>query len=116
MRSRYVAYAAGHAEHLVRTTAPSSPHWEAQTEPWLEDLRRYMAMVSFEGLTVLSASEDGDQGEVRFFARLRAADGGRDLSFGEHSRFVRDAEGHWLYVDGHRIDAQGQPVPDPLSS
>jgi SEC-C motif-containing protein len=101
MRSRYTAYATGSVGHLVRTTAPSSPHWQPDVRTWSEELERYCAQVSFEGLDVRSASQDGDRGEVSFFARLRV--GEQDASFGEHSRFVRDSEGRWLYVDGDRI-------------
>jgi uncharacterized protein YchJ len=112
MRSRYVAYAAGHAEHLMRTTAPASPHWQADAGQWREDLQIYMSMIDFQGLTVLDAREEGDRGDVRFFATLRHADMGTDVSFGEHSRFVRDEGGRWLYLDGQRIDREGRPVPD----
>jgi SEC-C motif-containing protein len=97
MRSRYTAYATGAVGHLMRTTAPSSPHWQPDARAWHEELERYCAHVSFEGLEVRSAGED----EVTFFARLRV--GEQDASFGERSRFVRDSEGRWLYLDGERL-------------
>lgn len=100
MRSRYSAYATGNVAHLMRTTHPDGPHFEADARAWAEDLRRYCAAVSFDGLTVSDRSEDGDRGTVTFHARLSA--GGKDMSFGEKSRFVR-VDGRWLYLDGERV-------------
>lgn len=101
MRSRYVAYAVGDVGHVMRTTHPEGPHWEPDARAWAEELRRYCAAVRFEGLTVRSATTDGDTGAVTFFARLTA--NGRDLSFGEASRFAR-VDGKWLYLDGTRLE------------
>lgn len=100
MRSRYVAYAVGAVDHLMRTTAPDSPHFEPDARAWRADLVEYCRRVSFDGLDVLAAKEDGDVGQVRFFARLSVD--GADASFGEDSRFVR-RDGRWWYVDGERI-------------
>jgi SEC-C motif-containing protein len=100
MRSRYVAYATGAVGHVMATTAPESPHRAEDAAAWREELATYCAAVTFEGLEVRDASEDGDRGTVTFFARLRA--GERDLSFGERSRFVRRG-GRWWYVDGDRL-------------
>lgn len=102
MRSRYTAYATGAVGHVMATTAPESPHRGADPAAWREELAAYCAAVSFDGLEVRGATEDGDRGTVTFFARLSA--GGRDLSFGERSRFVRRAD-RWWYVDGERLPA-----------
>jgi SEC-C motif-containing protein len=101
MRSRYVAYATGAVGHLMRTTAPGSPHWQPDARAWSEELERYCAQVDFDGLEVRESGEQGDRGEVSFFARLSVA--GQDASFGERSRFVRDSDGRWLYLDGERL-------------
>ena len=101
MRSRYTAYAVGHARHLLRTTHPDSPHHQVDERAWAEELRRYCAAVELHGLEVRSARAEQDRGEVAFFAHIRQ--GARDLSFGEHSRFVR-VDGRWLYLDGDRLD------------
>ena len=104
MRSRYTAYATGDTGHLIRTTHPDSPHREADVRAWAEELRRYCAAVRFLGLTVDTSGEGGDTGRVRFYARM-ALDG-RDVSFGEDSRFLR-VDGRWLYVDGARWTPDG---------
>jgi SEC-C motif-containing protein len=102
MRSRYTAYAVGAVAHVMATTAPESPHRGADPAAWRDELRAYCAAVTFEGLQVREAREEGDRATVTFSARLRAGD--RDLSFGERSRFVR-RDGRWLYVDGDRLPA-----------
>jgi len=104
MRSRYTAYATGAVSHLMATTAPESPHRGADPTRWRVELLEYCAAVTFEGLEVLEATEDGDRGTVTFDARLRAGD--QDLSFAERSRFVR-RNGVWSYVDGDRLAARG---------
>lgn len=105
MRSRYTAYAVGDVGHLMRTLHPDSPHRKADAREWADELRAYCALVRCDGLRVESASADGDSGRVRFFAKLSHE--GRDMSFGEESRFER-VGGRWLYVDGERT-AEGIP-------
>ncbi|MCB9683758.1 MAG: hypothetical protein H6735_01795 [Alphaproteobacteria bacterium] len=100
MRSRYAAYACSHLAHLVRTTAPTSPHRGADPEAWRADLLAFCESTSFDGLEIRATSEEGDHGEVTFFATLTR--GGQDVSFGERSRFVRQ-EGRWTYVDGEPV-------------
>jgi len=97
MRSRYTAYAVGDVGHLIRTTAPDSPHAQPDVDAWTRELTAYCRSVKLHGLTVSHAEQDGDRGVVRFFARIQS--GRRDVSFGERSTFVRD-HGWWLYVDG----------------
>lgn len=97
MRSRYTAYAVGDVGHVMRTTADQSPHRVADQVAWRADLVEYCRRVRFNGLQVVDASETGEEGSVTFFAKL-AVDG-RDASFGERSRFVREG-GVWRYLDG----------------
>jgi len=97
MRSRYSAYAAGEVSYLLATTAPESPHARADRSVWAEEVRRWCQAVEFRQLQVFSASEEGNSGEVRFFATL--FHGAEEVSFGEISSFVR-REGRWYYVAG----------------
>lgn len=99
MRSRYTAYSCGDTGHLLRSTHPDSPHRHADERAWAGELRRYCATVQFHELTVHAATEEGDAGTVRFYARLSM--NGRDASFGEISRF-RTVDGRWTYLDGER--------------
>ena len=107
MRSRYTAYATGAVRHLVATTAPESPHRQADTARWREELAGWCAVARFDGLVVLGSEADGDRGEVTFFARISVD--GTDRSFGERSRFVR-RDDRWLYVDGDPVDPRGEPL------
>lgn len=100
MRSRYSAYAVGDAEHIVRTTHPEGPHWQADRAAWLEEIRRFCRAMSFEGLTVRAAREEADRAIVDFEARLRQ--GERDATLAERSLFLRE-EGRWLYHSGTRL-------------
>jgi len=106
MRSRYTAYACADTGHLIRTTHPASPHRQADVRAWADELRQYCAAVRFLGLKVDTSGEDGESGRVRFYARLSMD--GRDVSFGEDSRFLR-VEGRWLYVDGARWTPEVTP-------
>lgn len=89
MRSRYSAYVLGLEAYLLDT-------WHASTRPSSLDLASDTAL-KWSGLTVLSASQEGDQGRVAFVARYKV--NGRAASMREDSRFV--FENHrWYYLDG----------------
>ncbi|MDX1892703.1 YchJ family protein [Mycolicibacterium sp. 050158] len=86
MRSRYAAYATGHADYLFRTWHPRTRPAEVAIDP----------AVVWKGLAITDvvAGGPGDEaGEVEFTA---AYDGG---AMHERSSFVRRA-GRWVYVDG----------------
>ena len=88
MRSRYSAFVLELAPYLLATwhgsTRPASVEFEPGTK-WL-------------GLTVKSAQESGDTGEVEFVARYKVG-GGSAVRLHERSRFVRE-NGRWYYLDG----------------
>lgn len=87
MRSRYTAYATGAVDYLLATHHPS-------TRPDRESVARSAASAEFVRLVVREASGD----RVAFEAHYR--EGGATHVLRERSRFVRDAEGRWSYVDG----------------
>ena len=89
MRSRYTAFVLLDGHHLHATWhpdhRPDTPELEAPTK-WLGlEVRDHRVI-------------DADHAEVEFVARFRA--GGRGGRIHERSRFVRDGQGRWLYVDG----------------
>lgn len=101
MRSRFAAYALGRADHIVATTDPTGPQWQADEVEWIEQIRRFSETTRFEGLALLDSPEpEGDEGFVTFEATLEQ--GGRDASFSERSRFRR-VGGRWLYHSGERL-------------
>ena len=81
MRSRYAAYALGRTAYILDTTHPDSPHHEGDRAAGAAE--------------VVEASERGDEGFVRFVARIEQD--GRPGVIAENSRFLR-VGGRWRYV------------------
>ncbi|MDO5499159.1 MAG: YchJ family metal-binding protein [Propionibacteriaceae bacterium] len=89
MRSRYAAFALGHADHLWRT-------WHPRTRPAEVD----PGALSWLGLEILDVTGGGpadETGAVEFVAHYRQGKTRGRLH--ERSRFARRA-GRWLYLDG----------------
>lgn len=105
MRSRYAAYALGKVDYVLKTTHPDGPHHGRYGQR--EQIEAFCRETSFDGLKVLSSSQDGDQGQVTFWATLTR--GGADVSFGERSRFYR-VDGRWLYHSGVGVGPTGLPL------
>ncbi len=89
MRSRYSAYVLGLEAYLLDT-------WHASTRPQSLDLALDAAL-KWQGLTILSACQQGDQGRVEFIARYKV--NGRADRLHEESRFVFENR-RWYYLDG----------------
>ena len=89
MRSRYTAYAYGHASYLIATWHPATRPAQIAldpTEQWLGlQVRRHAVDPT-----------DPTRAIVEFVARVRIA--GRGHRLHETSRFVREA-GRWFYLD-----------------
>ena len=97
MRSRYVAYATGAVDHLVRTLHPAHVDRAIGDEVLRAQLRLACSTYRYMGLEVRAHEERGDEAFVTF--RARVFEKGRDRSFGERSRFAR-VDGAWRYLDG----------------
>lgn len=90
MRSRYSAFVRGDAPYLLATWAPDTRPATLEPDPpglrWLGlDVRRH-------------DEQDATHATVEFIARSKLA--GRAHRLHETSRFIRDAQQRWLYVDG----------------
>lgn len=96
MRSRYAAYALELPEYIIETTHNSSPHWQPDTQQWRLEIIAFSRSRRFSSLTVREHSECGDRAIVEFRAGLSSIDG-RDASFRERSRFVRE-NGRWFFA------------------
>lgn len=93
MRSRYTAYAVGHADHIFRTWHPRTRPADPTLDP----------EVVWSGLRILRAEAGGvgdETGLVEFVASNSGPLGRGELH--EVSRFVRRA-GRWTYVDGDLV-------------
>lgn len=89
MRSRYSAYATGHADHLLSTWHPSTRPAELALDP---DVRWYR-------LDILSRTRGGlldTTGTLEFRASFRSDAGAGSQH--QNSRFVK-VGGAWFYVD-----------------
>ena len=106
MRSRYTAYARGDVAHLARTLAP-----EHRAGFDMADVSAGMKQTRWLGLEILDTEAGGEKdstGIVEFVARFQARDKAQALH--ERSRFRRDTDGSWVYVDG---ETTMQPVKKP---
>jgi len=93
MRSRYSAYVVGATEYLRATWAPATCPADLDADPSAPDAPRWL------GLQIKAfAQTDTTHATVEFVARYKVA--GRAHRLHELSRFVRDDNGRWLYVDG----------------
>ena len=89
MRSRYTAFVRGDERYLLAT-------WHSSTRPAQLELE---TGVKWLGLEVRSHRVlDASHATVEFVARSRLH--GRAERLHETSRFVREADGRWYYVDG----------------
>jgi SEC-C motif-containing protein len=89
MRSRYTAFVLGDVAYLLATWHPATRPRELDLEPdihWLGLEVRACRMI------------DDCHAEVEFVARSRMQ--GRAQRLHERSRFVREADGRWYYLDG----------------
>ncbi len=93
MRSRYTAFVHQREDYLLAT-------WAAAKRP---SQVTFDAGVKWLGLDVRSRSVlDADHAEVEFVARQRDA-AGVATRLHERSRFVREADERWYYVDGTHL-------------
>lgn len=89
MRSRYTAHVVCDAAYLSATWHPSTRPADATPD----------SAIKWLGLEVHDHKMvDGSHAEVEFVARYRLQ--GRGARLRERSRFVREADGRWYYVDG----------------
>ncbi|WP_175781218.1 YchJ family protein [Burkholderia anthina] len=93
MRSRYSAYVLGATDYLRATWAVRTCPADLDADPDAPDAPRWL------GLAVKRhAPLDERHAEVEFVARYKV--GGRAYRLHETSRFERDEQGFWRYVDG----------------
>jgi SEC-C motif domain protein len=91
MRSRYTAYVLGATAYLRATWADAT--CPADLDASTDNGTRWL------GLQIKRHTQvDADHAEVEFVARYKV--GGRAHRLHETSRFERDGQGRWRYVDG----------------
>lgn len=96
MRSRYSAHCVGNFDYLDVTVHP-----DLRDEGDHAEMQRWSEAVTWEGLTIMSSKEGGendDVGEVAFTAHYSMK--GVPQTFSEDA-FFRKQDGKWYYVDGN---------------
>ena len=118
LRSRYSAFAYRLPAHIIATTDRSSADYRADKVAWARQLNRESMFdsYSFERLEVGKLEDGADAGEqfLSFTVELQPLDAGQasqapPLRFSERSRFLRDAQGAWLYAGGD-VTAEGSDI------
>lgn len=107
MRSRFSAFALGLGAYLVDTLAETHEDRTLLRDVLVRELSRVKERQRFLDLRVVWSAEDGDHGEVLFFAKI--FERGRDLSFAELSSFVREPDGAWRYASGVLVPGSELP-------
>ncbi|MBP0608613.1 MULTISPECIES: YchJ family protein [Burkholderia] len=93
MRSRYSAYVLGATDYLRATWAARTCPPDLDTDPDAPDAPRWLGLAVKRHVPL-----DDRHAEVEFVARYKV--GGRAYRLHETSRFERDEQGFWRYVDG----------------
>ncbi|CAN5247286.1 YchJ family protein [soil metagenome] len=96
MRSRYTAYVRSEVDYLISTHDPAKRSGLERAE-----ILKFTKSTTWLGLEIV-ATEAGGQtdrtGMVEFIAR--GSSRGKPFTQHERSRFRRDSDGNWIYVDG----------------
>lgn len=96
MRSRYTAYVRGEADYLIATHDPAMRSGAERAA-----ILKFTKSTTWLGLEIVATeagSEADRTGVVEFIARGLTR--GKPFTQHERSRFRRDTDGNWLYVDG----------------
>lgn len=91
MRSRFSAFARGHADYLLSS-------WHPGTRPERLDLDEQITWRRLQIVDTESGGADDDTGIVEF--RAQYLQHGKRHILHERSRFSRARDGTWRYVDG----------------
>lgn len=95
MRSRFTAFALGDVDYLLTT-------WHPSTRPTDLDLDAEVLWRRLQIVDTEAGGEHDPTGVVQF--RAQYVQGGSRHILHERSRFTRDRDGRWLYVDGDFVD------------
>ena len=95
MRARYSAHAKTATKFLLESLHPSIRGDEK--EPEQDRYEQLQNDISWDGLEILEASDDGETGQVEFIAKYSIQN--YPQSHKERATFVKE-DGQWYYLDG----------------
>jgi len=102
MRSRYSAYALKNIDYILRTTHRDHPQSQLPLQKRRTQIGAFSSKTKFNGLEILDFKEEGGEAFVTFRAIL--SQNGKDASFTEKSRFLKE-NGAWAYVSGEILSS-----------
>ena len=91
MKSRYSAYATGNADYIIKTTHPTSPHYEKDIAEWKKSVKEF-SNSEFKKLEIIDFKDGAEEAFVEFKAYID------DYIMHEKSRFIKVDK--WYYIDG----------------
>lgn len=95
MRSRYTAYTKNNLDYIKSTMqGPAAEGFDK------ESALSWAKKITWLGLEVIDAQQNGDKGQVEFIAQY--LEKRREKHIHEVSQFER-VEGRWFYVDGEQV-------------
>lgn len=97
MRSRYVAYAMGNVDYIVKTTHAENSQAHLPLHFQKRQILKFCQSTEFRGLEILEVQEGISSSMVTFRAVLSQK--GADCSFIEKSLFKKE-NGFWFYLKG----------------
>jgi len=106
MRSRYTAYTLADISYIEKTTAP-----ESRSDFDHDSTRKWAEESKWLGLKILSTEEGQStdkKGIVEFVASFEQ--NGSPEEHHERSRFRKDDNGQWLFIDGESLSPQATLV------
>jgi SEC-C motif domain protein len=100
MRSRYAAFCLEETAWLWETLHSSCPDKKRPEQEVRKELLKACRRFKYRGLWILDHAQEGETSLVLFQVKLW--EGGRDRSFLEKSKFLRE-DGAWRYFDGELL-------------
>jgi len=93
MKSRYVAYAIGDSNYIMKTTHPDNIDYSKDKQSWKMSIDLFCKETDFFALEILDFLDGSKESFVSFIAKLSSGD------MKERSRFLK-VDGVWLYESG----------------
>ncbi len=93
MKSRYVAYAIGDADYIIKTTHPDNLDYNKDKKSWKMSIDSFCKETDFLALEILDFLDGDEESFVSFVAQLSSGE------MKEKSRFLK-VDDVWLYESG----------------
>ncbi|MFT4537949.1 MAG: SEC-C motif-containing protein [Planctomycetota bacterium] len=99
VRSRYSAFVSGDYRYIIASTHPAAPQHTTDQQIWIQEIRKFSELTSFDGLECLGVEMEEDEMQCYVSFRVKLTREGEDVSFGERS-LMRRFQDRWMYLSG----------------